>query len=44
MISISGTSLKMELSSKTQDGLWTYGTIDSGTIPTTASLFAPDND
>lgn len=46
MISISGTTLKMEPSSQTPTGLYTYGTIDSAgtsgaSIATTASLFAP---
>lgn len=31
----------MELESQTPTGLYTFGTIDAGTIPTTASLFAP---
>lgn len=38
--------MKMELSSKTEGGLWTYGTIDNAgssgaSIATTASTFAP---
>lgn len=31
----------MDSSSQTNTGLYTFGTIASGTIPTTASLFAP---
>ena len=41
MISISGTNLLMELETKTQAGLYTWGTISAGTIPTIASTFAP---
>lgn len=45
MISISGTTLKMDLGTQTPTGLYTYGTIDASNsgaaIPTTASLFAP---
>lgn len=42
MIAISGTNLRMDLGTQTEGGLYTFGTISSGTIPTTANLFAPN--
>lgn len=46
MISISGTTLRMDQASQTEAGYYTFGTIDSAgvrgaSIATTASIFAP---